>query len=236
MTGERFLVGTGFSSAIGQALVTMLPPDWNVLALGRTPVRGSSVDYHPVDFRQPAERWLPEVSQRLSHLARPVDGVVYMAGVTYSDAVESTTVGEWQDTLAVNLTAAFHLGQVLSPYLHRDSSVVLLGSVDAWHASQVGPAAAYGASKAGLVGLVRHFAAEWGERGVRVNGVSPGALHSGNGPADLTVELSVAQRIALGRLGEPVEVARVLVFLLSEAASYITGAWIPVDGGLNLTY
>lgn len=214
----------------------MLPPDWHVLALGRTPVLGSAVDYHPVDFRQPTERWLPEISQRLQYWARPIDGMIHMAGVTYSDMMENTTVGEWQDTMAVNLTAAFQLGQVLSPYLHRGSSVVLLGSVDAWYASQDGPAAAYGASKAGLMGLVRHWAAEWGERGVRVNGVNPGALTSGNGPADPGVDMSVARRIALGRLGEPVEVARVLAFLLSEASTYITGAWIPVDGGLNLTY
>jgi NAD(P)-dependent dehydrogenase (short-subunit alcohol dehydrogenase family) len=236
MTRAPIIVATGLSSAIGQALYPLVAGRGRILALGRRSIQAPGVDFLLADFRAPRERWVSSLSQRLQDWGAPVQGFVHVAGVVYSDRLEATTASEWQDTLAVNVTAAHDLAQVLSPYWGPGASAVLVGSVDAWLASETGPAAAYGASKAALGGLVRHWAAEWGGRGIRVNGVFPGALTTGNGPSDPKTAEGITARIALGRLGHPGEVAQVIAFLLSEQASYITGAIIPVDGGLNLRY
>ncbi|PSR22062.1 MAG: NAD(P)-dependent oxidoreductase [Sulfobacillus acidophilus] len=233
---RRLLVGTGLSSAIGQDLLRCLADDWEVLAIGRTPFLGMHRHWLRADLRQPFDDWGHSLTNWLMQSPLQVSAFVHLAGVAYSAPCESTTAHEWQSMLSVNLTAAFQLGQCLSPYLEEAAAIVLVGSVDAWHASQDGPAAAYGASKAGLAGLVRHWAQEWGSRGIRVNGVAPGALAVGMGPAEEAVGQAIASRIALGRLGQADEVAAVIAFLLSPGASYISGAWIPVDGGLNVAY
>ncbi len=232
---EMLTVGTGLSSALGKALMGRLSSETAVLALGRTEIQAPRVHWISVDFRQPTATWSAPVIAWLRHQKPSVSAFVHASGVVYSDVVERTTLDEWEATWRVNVASAFKLGQVLSPYLADGASVVLVGSVDAWYASQDGPAAAYGASKAALLGLVRHWASEWGPRGIRVNGVAPGALTSGNGPSAQFAE-NITGRIALQRLGQPGEVADVIQFLLSPQAAYITGAWIPVDGGLNIRY
>lgn len=236
MSEKKLLVATGISSALGQCLMAALPADWRVLALGRQPVSGDRIDYVAADFRNPSDTWAEPLRDYLVESPLRVFGLVHAAGLVFSDSAESTTASEWADMLAVNLGAAFQLGQMLSAYMQAGSSVVLIGSVDSRYASQEGPAAAYGAAKAGLFGLVRHWAAEWGHRNIRANGVALGALTTGNGPASSQVVQELKKRIALGRLGNPDEAARVIAFLLSEESSYVTGAWIPVDGGLNLSY
>lgn len=236
MMDRPVIIGTGLSSEVGQALIQILRPDWEIVGLGRQPLTGAGVHWLHADFRQPRETWAGVLQRWLDDRAVRVTGFVHAAGLAFSDRVEATTQNEWDSMLAVNLSAAFHLGQVMSPYFQPSSRVVLVGSVDALNASQAGPAAGYGASKAGLMGLMRHWAAEWASRGIRVNGVAPGALQTGNGPQSSEVEDAVVQRIALGRLGRPEEIAQVIAFLLSPESSYVTGAWIPVDGGLNLTY
>lgn len=236
MTAARLLVGTGLSSAIGQAMLAQLDDGWDVVALGRTPLAGAHIHWIPADFRGPQEVWTEPLKHWLTESSLRVAAFVHLAGVVYSSRLESTTADEWLSMLGVNLTAAFQLGQLLSPYFEDSAAVVLVGSVDAWHASQDGPAAAYGASKAGLAGLVRHWAWEWGERGIRVNGVAPGALTAGSGPANDAVGRAIAARTALRRLGRAVEIADVITFLLSASSGYISGAWIPVDGGLNVGY
>lgn len=230
------LVGTGLSSHIGQALLPMLPADIGVLSLGRTPVTAPGVTWLSADLRQSAEAWGPAVRAWLQQRGEPVVGFVHAAGIVYSDAADRTTHDEWQSTMQVNVGSAFQLGQILRPYLTSGSAVVVVGSVDAWYASQDGPAAAYGASKSALAGLVRHWAAEWGSGGIRVNGVAPGALAVGSGPADEETWQHILPHIAMGRMGRPEEVAHLIAFLLSERSSYMTGAWIPVDGGLNIRY
>lgn len=236
MMDHPVIVGTGLSSALGRALVERIAPAWQVVALGRTPLEGPGMTWLSMDFRDSPEVWKPAMTTWLEREKPRVAAFVHGAGLVYSDHTEATTADEWTSMLGVNLTAAFVLGKLLSPYFVEGARVVLVGSVDARYASSAGPAAGYGAAKAGLYGLVRHWAAEWGARSIRVNGVAPGALEEGSGPQSDSVRAALEPRIALRRMGRADEVASVIAFLLSDESSYMTGCWIPVDGGLNLTY
>lgn len=230
------VVLTGAGSAIAADLYRRWRDrPWTVVALSRR---------RPLDL--PAEvRWL-EVdlageAESLSGLGRrlaregPVRGFVHVAGTVFADEALATTGDEWRRTLAVNLSSAFFLAQALAPAMVPGAAIVLVSSVDARLSARPGPAAAYGASKAGLEGLVPHLAQEWGRRGIRVNAVAPGALETGLGPDEGTAA-SIAADVALGRLGRPEEVAAAVDFLLGDDAAYITGQVLRVDGGLNLGY
>lgn len=244
----KVLLATGMQSAIGQALSRRMqsaPERWRIISTSRTARAGAlpgagpneSIEWLSVDLRRP----LTEVRARLRDAMdqrelSTINGVVHLAGLVYSDAWNQTTDAEWSDMVAVNLTGAAALLQAVDAYLARGASVVLVSSVDAHKASLDGPAAAYGAAKAGLEGMARHLAVEWGQRGVRVNVVAPGALSSGSGPASAGAVAENLRRTALGRLGDADEVAAAIHFLLGAEASYITGIVLPVDGGLGLGY
>ncbi len=233
----KWLVGTGLSSGIGQALVTQLGSGWRSIGLSRYPQQGSSSQaWLRADLANPSDPWalaLPKMLREwgITHVA----GVVHLAGLVFSDQMEMTTQDEWQRTMAVDLTAAFRLLQILRPWLVRSSSVVLVSSVDAWMQARDGPAVAYGAAKAGLIGLGRQLAAEWGAEGIRVNVVAPGALVTGMGPQSEAAS-TIVDRTALRRLGTPEEIAQAMAFLLGTESSFVTGTVLRVDGGLNLDY
>jgi 3-oxoacyl-[acyl-carrier protein] reductase len=237
MPKNPILLVTGLTSSIGRALWPAVKDQWHLVYLGRQPLDlahpDSELTFVPADFRDREKRWLDHL---MPWEREPIGGLVHMAGVVYSDLTHQTTWDEWETMWRVNLEAAYALGRWASPRWIAGASVVLVGSVDMDHQPMEGPASAYGAAKAGLWGLTRQWAGEWGTRGVRVNLVVCGALSEGSGPANESVAQQIAARVALGRLGTPQEVAQVIAFLLSSASSYITGTAIRVDGGLGIRY
>lgn len=160
----------------------------------------------------------------------PVLGVVNNAGVRADNLALSITDSEWDAVLATNLTAAFRLTRrTLRPMIRaRFGRVVSIASI-------VGPRANagqanYAASKAGLIGLTKTVAVEVARRGVTVNAVAPGLITT-----DMTRDLPAEQlgAIPARRPGEPLEVAACVRFLASDAAGYVTGTTLCVDGGLS---
>jgi 3-oxoacyl-[acyl-carrier protein] reductase len=165
----------------------------------------------------------------------PVEILVANAGMTRDGLVLRMGDDDFTDVLDTNLTGAFRVSRraVKAMMRGRWGRIILLSSV-VGTAGQAGQAN-YAASKAGLVGLARSLAREFASRNITVNVVAPGPIAT-----DMTDALTDDQRAAmtsatpLGRFGDPAEVAATIAFLASEPAGYITGAVIPVDGGLGM--
>lgn len=164
---------------------------------------------------------------------RPVKGLVNNAGVTSRIRIGAVTLDDWNRVLSVNVTGAMLGIQALLPLMGKGSSIVNIGSA----AGVTGHyTAAYTTSKWAIRGLSHSCATELGGQGIRVNLVHPGYIHTemtASAPsAFLDANIAVAP---LRRGGQPEEVANVVVFLLSDASSYVTGAEIGVDGGQFLS-
>jgi len=165
----------------------------------------------------------------------PVEVLVANAGVTRDQLLLRMTDEEFEGVLDVNLTGAFRCVRRASKNMirMRRGRIVLISSVVGLYGSagQVN----YAASKSGLVGMARSITRELGGRGITANVVAPGFIDTAM-TADLPAERQEAYRAAIpmGRLAQPDEVAGVVQFLASPDAGYISGAVIPVDGGLGM--
>ncbi|MEU6713398.1 beta-ketoacyl-ACP reductase [Nonomuraea sp. NPDC046802] len=162
----------------------------------------------------------------------PVEVLVSNAGITKDTLLATMKEDAFTDVIDANLTGAYRVAKrAIRPMMKlRRGRVILISSVIGL-TGQAGQAN-YAASKAGLIGFARSMAREYGSRNITVNVVSPGFVAT-DMTADLNHEAIVAN-IPLGRQASPEEVARVVRFVASDDASYITGAVIPVDGGLGM--
>jgi 3-oxoacyl-(acyl-carrier-protein) reductase len=164
-----------------------------------------------------------------------IEVVVANAGITRDTLLLRMSDEDWDQVIATNLTGAFRVARrAARPMIRaRFGRIVFISSV----VGQLGSAGQvnYAASKAGLLGMARSLARELGSRGVTANVVAPGFIET-----DMTAELGedlvkkYSEQIPLGRFGSADDVAGAVEFLSSEAAGYITGALIPVDGGLGM--
>ncbi len=165
------------------------------------------------------------------------DAVVANAGVVDTiHRAERFSDEDWRSDIETNLHGAFYLVQAAFEALAAsgDGRVVLISSVGA--ETGIPGQVAYGASKAGLVGMARTLAAEWAHRGIRCNVVMPGFIATPKVRAmPQEVQAAAMARIPLQRFGETEELAGTISFLLSPAAAYINGAVLRVDGGFGLT-
>jgi NAD(P)-dependent dehydrogenase (short-subunit alcohol dehydrogenase family) len=173
------------------------------------------------------DRLIDEAADRLGE----IDGLVVNVGVGEGLGMAGTTVEMWDNVLAVNLRAHFLVARRSLPLMTR-GSIVFVGSAAGLRPGTFSPS--YDASKAALFGLSRHVALEGAPRGIRANVVAPGLIDTPMGRAASRHNPKRDRvRIALGRQGTPQEVARAVVFLLSEQSSYVTAETLVVDGGLT---
>lgn len=244
---ERVAVVTGASSGLGVAFAAALAEAGaNVVVVARradrlmttralVEERGQRALLVQADVSQPED--CDRVVQETMDAYGQLDVLVNNAGVGSAVPASRETPDQFRRVIEVNLMGSYWMTQAAGRVMTPGSSVVNIGSVLGSTTAGL-PQAAYAASKAGLVGLTRDIAQQWsGRKGIRVNAVAPGFF-----PTEMTEEYlpgyledMVRQRIPLGRLGRLEECAAAVVFLASDASSYITGALLPVDGGVLVT-
>jgi NAD(P)-dependent dehydrogenase (short-subunit alcohol dehydrogenase family) len=195
----------------------------------------------PADLAQVAEcrRLVEFVGEREDRLHVLVNN----AGATWGEPLEAFAESGWDRVVDLNMKTPFFLTQAFLPLLKAAASpedparVINVGSIDGLHVNPM-PHYPYSASKAGVHHLTRHLARELGPSSITVNAVAPGPFESkmmAFALDDPEMRAAVAASSPLGRIGEPDDMAGVAVYLSSRAGRYVTGAVIPVDGGIGTT-
>jgi 3-oxoacyl-[acyl-carrier protein] reductase len=226
----RVAVVTGAASGMGRAIAELFANEGaRVAALDRADTVPYVVD---VADRNAVHDAVARVRADLG----PIDVLVNCAGVSIPAPVDGDGYDDaWRTTLAVNLDGYVHLIRACLADLerNRDGRIVNIASTEGLGATaMISP---YTVSKHGVVGLTRALAVELGPRGVTVNCICPGPIHTGMTewiPDDAKTKFA-RRRVPLRRYGAPEEVADVVLSLALPSASFITGAVVPVDGGLT---
>lgn len=166
-----------------------------------------------------------------------IDALVNNAGIAVFKPILETTYEEWERVLAVNLSGPFLCAQACAPVMlgNGGGAIVNVASISGLRASTL--RVAYGTSKAGLMHLTKQQAAELGTLGIRVNAVAPGPVDTAMAKQVHTaaIRADYHDAIPLNRYGTEREIAEAVVFLCSDAASYINGQTLAVDGGFDAT-
>jgi NAD(P)-dependent dehydrogenase (short-subunit alcohol dehydrogenase family) len=166
-----------------------------------------------------------------------VDILVNNAGVETAVPATRETPEQFRSVVDLNLNGCYWMAQECGRVMQPGSSIINVSSVLGLTTAGL-PQAAYASSKAGLIGLTRDLAQQWtGRRGIRVNAIAPGYFAS-----EMTDQFdqeyfdsTIVPRTLCGRLGEPEELSAALLFLASDASSYVTGITLPVEGGMLTT-
>jgi 3alpha(or 20beta)-hydroxysteroid dehydrogenase len=192
---------------------------------------GGSAFYLHHDVRDP-ESWAQLVAEARRRFGR-IDGLVNNAGIILYRPLLEMTLEQYREVLEVNLVGCFLGMQAVAPAMLEagGGSIVNVSSTAGLKA--FARAAGYVSSKFALRGLTRTAALELGPQAIRVNSIHPGGIDTamGRGPEDIDVD-AIYRSIPLGRIGQPIEIARLALFLISDDSSYCTGSEFVADGGM----
>jgi NAD(P)-dependent dehydrogenase (short-subunit alcohol dehydrogenase family) len=203
----------------------------------RSEVKGAEVLIHVCDVTSYEQ--VQSTRRALEARWGGTDTLVNNAGIAHHVAAESMSVAEWDRMLQVNLSGVFFCSQIFGlPMIEaRGGVIVSIASMSGLIVNRPQPQVAYNVSKAGVIMLTKSLAAEWAPYGVRVNAVAPGYTRT-----DLVEHLLGSDMVRdywiggtpLRRMGSPDEIANTVIFLASDAASFVTGETLVVDGGYTL--
>lgn len=237
----RVALVAGVGRSLGPAVCARLGADgWRVIAAGRRAEHVNDACRAVTEAGGVAHAIVDDVSEPgwLEALAdhEPVDAVVWVASAYAPFArIGATSVTAYDEVLATTLRAPFLLARAVVPGMCERGfgRFVALGSAAASHGGA--GQAAYASAKAGLTGLVRTLAAEGGPRGVTANVLELGYVHTARAATlpDAT-RAAFVTRSAVRRAASPDEIARIVAFFVGDASGFVTGAVIPVDGGLGV--
>jgi 3-oxoacyl-[acyl-carrier protein] reductase len=244
---RRVALVTGGAHGLGRAIALRLASDGVAVAIGYhtqpadealadIEARGSEAFALPLDVtdRRRVDAAVAELIHRFGRLDILVNNA---GGLLARLAIDETSDDHWHRVLELNLTGAFYCTRAALPHLGPGGRIVNVSSMAAQNGGGPG-ATAYAAAKAGLIGLTRAAAKELGGKGVTVNAISPGFI--GDTLFHETFSSPDAQRAmvaqsAVGRAGEPADVAAVVAYLASPAAGFMTGTVSDVNGGSYFT-
>ncbi|MEM6666691.1 MAG: SDR family oxidoreductase [Pseudomonadota bacterium] len=244
--GKPVAIVTGGARGIGLATVNrflaegrrvgLVDRDLDALDAAMADLRGHEHDLLALDYDvsnpASAKAIVNEVGACFGH----IDTLVNNAGVALFGPAEEADFAMWREVMATNLDGVFLCSQAAIPALKETKgSIVNIASISGLRASTL--RVAYGTSKAAVIQLTKQYAAELGEYGIRVNCVAPGPVRTKLAMAVHTPEIIAAYHDALplNRYGSEAEIASVIAFLCSDAASYVTGQVISADGGFEST-
>lgn len=245
LAGRAVLI-TGGASGIGRECALALARERAAVAIADADAEGATATVREIealgaravatsfDVRDPAatDAAVESIEQELG----PLDGLITAAGISRPAPATELAAESWEAVIGVNLSGTFYSCQAAGRRMvaRGRGAIVTIGSVSSL-GGQSGRAH-YCASKAGVVGLTRDLAVEWGSHGVRVNCIGPSATDTPMiraGIPESFVTGVMEDRTPLGRLAQPSEVASVCLFLLSDLASYVNGALLMADGGVS---
>ncbi|MFE5708447.1 SDR family NAD(P)-dependent oxidoreductase [Rhodococcus koreensis] len=238
VTGASSGLGVAFAKAFAEAGADIVLAARRIDKLGDTAalVRATGRRALPVatDIVDP-DQCTVMVEAAMAEFGR-VDVLVNNAGIATAYPATRETPDQFRSVIDINLAGSYWAAQACGRVMQPGSSIVNISSILGLTTAGL-PQAAYSASKAGIVGLTRDLAQQWGSRkGIRVNALAPGFFAS-----EMTDQYhdgyldSLASRMVLGRTGDPEELAATLVWLASDAAGYVTGQTLVVDGGVTIT-
>ena len=240
----RVALVTGSRRGLGQAAALALAEAGADLALvdrgeptetvARAVALGRRVHAVHCDLSSATPAELHGVVDEMAESLGTVDILVNNAGMIRRHPAADYPAEDWDEVLTVDLDAVFHLSQATGRrMLDRGwGRIINIASMLSFQGGRFVPA--YAAAKHGVAGLTKAMANEWTARGVTVNAIAPGYMATDNTAAlraDTDREASIVARIPAGRWGTPADLQGAMVFLASEAAAYISGAVLPVDGG-----
>jgi 3-oxoacyl-[acyl-carrier protein] reductase len=239
LAGKVALV-TGAAQGIGEATARLLASEGARVACADMNIEGakevaSTIDGIALsgDVTDPAvpQAWVSRITENWDRL----DVLVNNAGITRDAIAAKMTLDQWNAVLAVNLTGSFLCAQAAVAVMREQGSGAIVNTSSASALGNVGQAN-YAAAKAGVIGLTRTLALEAARYGIRVNAVAPGFVDTAmTRTVPEHIRETMISRIPLKRTAEPVDVARVHLFLVSDDSAYLTGQFIGIDGGLTIS-
>jgi len=221
---------TGGTRGIGRAIAAEMAADYEVVVTCRTTPPAPGISAIEVDLTEDraCQRVIDEVIEKYGRL----DVIVNNAGVVAQTLVEGCDAGVQHNLMDMNALVPARLLAAALPHLKEGAAIVSISSTNAFSPPET--AVLYGASKAALNAWTVGTAKELGPKGIRVNAVAPGAVNIPEAPRPADVTKGYAKEVALGRIGAPEDIAKVVRFLASDDAGYITGEVVTVSGGWRL--
>lgn len=249
-SGAAVLV-TGGTSGIGAAVARAFgDAGAAVLLTGRDGTRGGEVAADIASDGGTAEFLAADITDKgacgnlvdamLDRFAR-LDVLVNNAGIIHRADAEETTDEQWNETIAVNLTAAFRMSRAAIPAMRKQGGGAIVNIASDWALVGGKRGVAYCASKGGLLLMTKAMALDHAEENIRINAVCPTDIMTpmltdefrATGLSETEGLAALGEAIPMGRVGTPEEVARAVLFLASDQASFMTGVGLPVDGGVT---
>jgi len=242
LTGRKALV-TGANTGIGQGIALALAQAGaTVVAAGRSGmdetlelIAGAGGTAHALKVDLQQEGIATRVVAEATELAGALDILINNAGIIRRADALDFSESDWDEVMNVNLKATFFLCQAFARAALAEGRGARIVNIASLLSFQGGiRVASYTASKSGLAGLTKLLACEWAGKGINVNAIAPGYVESNNTQAlraDAERNAAILGRIPAGRWGKPSDIGGAAVFLASDAAAYMHGAVIPVDGG-----